>query len=55
VSTQSPEMTIAPARTWQPYGGYEQKRDRQATSAPAAPLSTAPAATAQMLSGVYRE
>jgi hypothetical protein len=55
VSTQSPEMTIAPARKWQPYGGYEPKRDRQATPAPAASLSSAPAATAQMSSGMYRE
>jgi hypothetical protein len=55
VSTQSPEMTSAPAKTWQPYGGYEPKRDRPATPAPAAPLSSAPAPTAQMASGMHRE
>ena len=57
VSTQSPEMTSAPAKTWQPYGGYEPKRDRPvaATPAPAAPLSSAPAPTAQMTSGMHRE
>ena len=52
---KSSEMTSAPAKTWQPYGGYEPKRDRPATPAPAAPLSSAPAPTAQMTSGIYRE
>ena len=55
VSTQSPEMTSAPAKTWQPYGGYEPKRDRPATPAPAAPLSSAPAPTLQMTSGMHVE
>ncbi len=45
--------TIAPANKWQPYGGYEPKRDRSATPAPAVALP--PAATAQMSSGMYRE
>jgi hypothetical protein len=52
---KSSEMTSAPAKTWQPYGGYEPKRDRPATPAPAAPLSSAPAPTAQMTSGMHRE
>jgi hypothetical protein len=45
----------SPAKTWQPSGGYEPKRDRPATSAPASSLSSAPATTAKMSSGMYRE
>jgi hypothetical protein len=43
--------------SWQPYGGYEPKRNKPATPAPAAPLprSSGPAATTQMSSGMYRE
>ena len=54
VSSQSQVMTLATAKKWQPYLGYEPKRDRS-TSAPAAPLSSAPSATAQMSSGTLRE
>ena len=55
VSSQSQVMTLATAKKWQPYGGYEPKRDRSATTAPAAPLSSAPSATAQMSSGTLLE
>ena len=55
VSSQSQVMTLATAKKWQPYGGYEPKRDRSATPAPAAPLSSAPTATAHMSSGTLRE
>jgi hypothetical protein len=43
-------LNITPSKKWQPYpGGYD-----HLTSA-AAPLSSAPAQTAQMLSGMNRE
>ena len=54
VSSQSQVMTLATAKKWQPYLGYEPKRDRS-TPAPAAPLSSAPSATAQMSSGTLLE
>jgi hypothetical protein len=33
VSSQSQVMTLATTKEWQPYGGYEPKRDRSATPA----------------------
>ena len=55
VSSQSQVMTLATSKKWQPYGGYEPKRDRSATPAAAAPLFSAPSATAHMSSGTLRE
>ena len=55
VSSQSQVMTLATAKKWQPYGGYEPKRDRSATPAAAAPLSSVPSSTAHMSSGTLRE
>jgi len=53
VSSQSQEMTLATAKKWQPYGGYEPKRDRSTPAGvagvagrPPPSPSSAPSATA---------